>query len=83
MEERSLDEFVDQDDDESDDAGAVDDAETAETVPGAAVDPSTVDPASPTSQYEPDGVSCEECGDRARRLWIDEGRTVCGACKSW
>jgi formylmethanofuran dehydrogenase subunit E len=92
MEERSLDEFVEADDEPGDDesGGSEDNASTDATDDASEqqsseppVDPSTVEPATPTSRYEPDGIPCQKCGEEVRRLWVDEERSVCRSCTSW
>jgi formylmethanofuran dehydrogenase subunit E len=50
---------------------------------GVAVDPAAVEPATTTSRYAPGGAACEDCDEESTRLWIDEERIVCRACKSW
>ena len=112
MEERSLDDFLDADEDDdsdgerdsdvdesdvSDDAHGGDSAEpteedTVDADPGDSVgeraadppvDPAGVEPARSTSQFVPDGATCEACGEPSTRLWFDGDQTVCGSCKPW
>ena len=46
-------------------------------------DGATVEPASPTYRFSPDGRACDACGEGVQRLWADDGRLVCESCKPW
>jgi len=48
-----------------------------------AVDPAAVEPATTTSRFAPDGATCEGCGERVTRFWVNDGEQVCRTCKSW
>lgn len=44
----------------------------------------TVEPATPTYDFSPDGAACESCGDTVRTRWHDEEQgMVCSDCKLW
>lgn len=40
------------------------------------------EPDPPTSRFG-DGCECEVCGTSVDRLWRDDGRMCCVACKDW
>lgn len=81
MRDASLDEFLNQDDenDETSEEGADADADTgacADADPG-------VEPAMSTYDWSPGGTPCEACGAVVERRWRDGERLVCGECKEW
>ncbi|MEF8813898.1 MAG: zinc ribbon domain-containing protein [Halovenus sp.] len=41
------------------------------------------DPAVSTSRWDATGLACPACGSTVTRLWREDGRHVCGACKGW
>lgn len=51
--------------------------------PGVERDATTADGELSTFDWSPDGAPCTACGDRVERRWRDDGRLVCGGCKTW
>ena len=44
----------------------------------------TVEEATPTYDFSPDGVACEACGETVETRWHDpDGGMVCADCKRW
>jgi formylmethanofuran dehydrogenase subunit E len=44
----------------------------------------TVEAATPTYDFSPDGATCEACGETVETRWHDpDGGMVCGECKRW
>ena len=80
------DEHSESDEAETADSEAVDEelceAETNEEG-SPAVNPAAVEPAATTSRFAPGGATCEGCGERVTRFWVDDGEQVCRTCKSW
>lgn len=58
---------------EEEDAGDID----------ANTDADTVEPATPTYRFSPDGAVCDACGDVVQKRWHDDGQFVCADCKEW
>ena len=98
MRDASLDDFFgsDAEDDESEADSAVEtDAEPEETDPAAPEstpetaeaedEPTlTVEAATPTYDFSPDGATCEACGETVEIRWHDpDGGMVCADCKGW
>jgi hypothetical protein len=91
MEDRSLDDFVDAEEDVESTTGTGDGAADADGSPeGSSDDGDTtgsgadgVDPAAATSRVDPGGVACPACGETVERRWRDGGDFVCTACKEW
>lgn len=91
MKETSLDDFASG----SDEAGTESEGETsavdteaveqtADSEPAEqATTPEQVAAATSSSQWSPDGIACNSCGEVVERLWVDEGNRVCAACKDW
>ena len=69
---RSLDEFLGDDEGSSnpDDASDADATDEDEPTPA-------------TTIYDPDGGDCEVCGATVTRRWRDGDALVCGECKEW
>lgn len=44
---------------------------------------SSVEPATSTYAWSPDGGECAACRDAVERRWRDDGDLVCADCKSW
>jgi len=92
MEDRSLDEFL-EDDGESDSPAHAEQASREQSGPSSelaeesevAEPPSELpeEPEPATSGWTPDGAACEACGETVSRLWDDDGRQVCQSCKEW
>ncbi len=77
---RSLDEFLDAENDNSEDD--IDEgASSAE--PGTPAGGDAPKPAQSTVAFDPDGAACEACGATVQRRWRDDGALVCGDCKEW
>ena len=72
MEDRSLDEFLEDGEESGEDSQGETESE---------VTPDEPEPA--TAGWTPDGAACEACGETASRLWDDEGQQVCRSCKEW
>ncbi|PSP90662.1 hypothetical protein BRC87_05760 [Halobacteriales archaeon QS_4_66_20] len=99
MEDRSLDEFLDDGSDESGSPGESEPSEAAgseesepeasgESESNAQADEESVaelpdDPEPATSSWTPDGEICEGCGESVDRRWDDGGQQVCRSCKEW
>jgi len=87
MEDRSLDDFV-QDTNESTDQAvestpSVSPEEDSTDQPS---DPPTdvaVEPATVTSRWSPEDEECKACGQSVARLWNDDVIFVCLSCKDW
>ena len=47
------------------------------------VDTETVEPATPTYRFDPDGTACDGCGETVEKRWHDDGQFVCADCKDW
>ncbi|TKR25429.1 DUF7573 domain-containing protein [Natronomonas salsuginis] len=43
----------------------------------------SVEPATSTYAWSPDGPVCADCGDAVDRRWRDGDRLVCAECKAW
>jgi len=43
----------------------------------------TVDPATVSYRWQPDGEVCEQCGASSDKQWLDGDEFVCPDCKSW
>jgi len=43
----------------------------------------TIEPATVTYRWQPDGAVCGECGASTDKQWLDSGEFVCPDCKSW
>lgn len=81
-EDASLDEFIDDDHEaEPADADTVDEADEDDAA--LMVDPSTVESATATHDWRPDGGACAACGEVVERRWRDDPGFVCGGCKDW
>lgn len=88
MENRSLDDFLDGENPESD-PGSVEQAEAGETAPAGeeasgdttGVDPESIEPAATT--YAAGAGECAACGEAVRERWRGEAGLVCPACKEW
>lgn len=97
MDDTSLDEFLDQDDERAESAehaeskerdvtveqGERDGAESERGEHAEIVEPATVDPATATSRWGVSTEPCSRCGADDVRLWTDEGASVCQDCKEW
>jgi hypothetical protein len=95
MDDTSLDDFLaDEGSEDGDDAtdledGAADPEDDAtepggsETEPDDSVNTGSVDPATTTSQWAGDGVTCADCGGSVERVWESEAGLVCATCKEW
>ena len=64
--------------DESDDA-----SESNESNEANEANEASVDPATPTYRFAPDGATCDDCGEAVQKRWHDDGRFVCADCKDW
>jgi hypothetical protein len=53
-----------------------------ETVDGR-VPPATVEPATVTASWSPDGAACDDCGSVVPYRWEGDGGLVCPDCKEW
>lgn len=75
----SLDEFLSE--------GPGDEAESDTEPPGeTAADgrsSDSVEPATTTYEFAPDGAECPSCGRTVDRRWQQDGSLVCGECKDW
>lgn len=71
MEDTSLDEFLD-DREEDTPAGHSEDERVA-----------TDDPATGVARWISAGEQCPACGESVKRLWDDDGEAVCQSCKQW
>lgn len=80
---RSLGDFVGEEtsETESDTPAAAEPATDVDT--GDPVETDAVDPATPTYRFDPDGATCDECGERVEKRWHDDGQFVCADCKDW
>ena len=84
MEDRSLDDFLD-----DTEGGATDEPETEDDESEAALaEPETgsgpaVDPAATTYAWDPEGGACETCGATVERRWSAVDGLVCSDCKEW
>lgn len=98
MDDSSLDDFLDGDDDEGENGGAAEadptmtdttgdesdpTAEEAGGVEDSAVDSAAVEPAVSTYAWSAEPVACVECGTAVRRRYRDESGLVCADCKEW
>jgi len=85
MKETSLDEFVTggEDADESAEPDGEDEAVDKPVDEAQTGEKADIEPATSTAQWSPDGTACESCGEPVERLWVDDGRRVCGDCKQW
>jgi predicted RNA-binding Zn-ribbon protein involved in translation (DUF1610 family) len=90
MSDRSLDDFLSDSDEGTDEADDPDsdpaaaDSEVDDTdVEPLEADESTVNPAVATATVSPDGTVCPSCGETVRRCWHDDGAYVCRECKEW
>jgi hypothetical protein len=95
-EDRALDEFLGDDDDDggdADESGAATGAER-EAGPadgdGAGADDANGEPSADdrartasTTAFVPGGAPCESCGASVRRRWRDDDALVCADCKVW
>lgn len=43
----------------------------------------SVEPATTTYEFAPDGVECASCGRTVERRWQQDSALVCGECKDW
>lgn len=43
----------------------------------------SVEPATVTARWDPDGLTCEACGAVVERQWRDGDSFVCPSCKEW
>ncbi|SEO93507.1 hypothetical protein SAMN04487948_10868 [Halogranum amylolyticum] len=68
-EDRSLDDFVESNADET---GEDESEKRAQT-----------EPATPTYRFSPEGVGCDACDVTVQKRWQDDGRFVCADCKEW
>ena len=71
-------------DDDAD--GTADDESVPDTGPEGdddRVPPETVEPASVTAAWSPDGVACDDCGSVVQYRWEGEAGLVCPDCKEW
>jgi hypothetical protein len=86
---RSLDDFLgDEDETPAVSESEGDLAETGETgddgdIDAANTDTDTVEPATPTYRFSPDGAACDVCEATVEKRWHDDGRFVCADCKEW
>ena len=73
----SLDEFFDE--------AAGEETESGDEYSGGAAAHASVsvDPATTTYEFAPDGVACDSCGTTVDRRWHKGGALVCGECKDW
>lgn len=73
MDDSSLDDFFDTDEEsaEEDDQQSTSE-QTADT-----------EPAAVTAEWTPAGAHCDDCGEETQRLWTDGDSTVCRSCKEW
>lgn len=99
MEDRSLDDFFDDDsgataeaegdadqgeaDPDVDDSDEDDQADGADDTGGPRVDPSSVEPTAATYTWSGDGGDCDACGEVVDRRWCQDDRLVCPECKDW
>lgn len=79
MRDASLDDFLDGEREEDPAAGGAADREQESDTQLS----EDIEPARPTSTFDPSGRSCESCGDVVERLWHDADAQVCGDCKKW
>jgi len=82
MKDRSLDEFVDPGDVDSDQDGG-DAAVTSSGVDEPDESPADVEPAVSTAVWDGDGWECAACGETAPRRWQGDSGLVCPDCKEW
>lgn len=70
---------------ESDAAAAETDAEETAAEADDGTEPTlTVEEATPTYDFSPDGSTCEACGETVQTRWHDADRgMVCADCKRW
>lgn len=83
MEDASLDQFADSDEDGEDPTADRDEAVADENGQNASPSDGAVEPAKTTSRWTPDGEPCSACGEMVSRLWTDEGELRCRTCKKW
>ena len=57
-------------------------SEDTETT-GSGERPGSVEPATVTYQWQPEGSVCAQCGATTEKQWLDDGRFVCPDCKHW
>jgi hypothetical protein len=76
----SLDEFLDESDDERDDEEP--DAGEPDATDGPPT-PADVEPARSTYTWSPGGAECAACGATVTERWRDNGQQVCADCKDW
>lgn len=75
--------------DDGDDNAATDDAgdgsadDTDPENEDVRVPPETVEPATVTAAWSPDGVACDDCGSVVVYRWTGEVGLVCPDCKEW
>jgi len=82
MEDRSLDEFLDDGGEpESEPDESSEEPDQARSPGTEASAPEDPDPA--TARWTPDGEACASCGETVTRLWLDGGQRVCRDCKNW
>lgn len=77
MEERSLDEFMD----DSSDRKPVEESEESTQTDDESQE--TIEPATSTAYVFPEGAGCDTCEATVIRLWPADGNRVCGSCKEW
>ncbi|SDN01052.1 hypothetical protein SAMN04487949_3154 [Halogranum gelatinilyticum] len=63
--------------------GRAEDPKSQEGESDGTVETDTVDPATPTYRFDPDGAACDECGESVEKRWHDDGQFVCADCKDW
>jgi hypothetical protein len=91
MRDSSLEDFLGDDDSESDAGGDVDGTVDDDTDPGVEADTDNSDGVSPavsTYDWTPTGATCASCDAVVERRWRDgsddgDGELVCFDCKAW
>lgn len=71
------------DDTPTDDSGDRSADDTDPESGDARVPPETVEPATVTAAWSPDGVACDDCGSVVAYRWTGEAGLVCPDCKEW
>lgn len=86
MEERSLDEFLEGDDDAAQSPPETATAGEGETDNGDTepeTDETEIEPATATSRVIPEGENCDSCGESVSRLWMGDSGELCQSCVEW
>lgn len=87
MDDASLDDFLDDTDEQADDESGGEDTATEDgerqPEPGATPPAGEPDPARTTHQWTPEGTACDACGQVVERRWTGDAGLVCADCKEW